>query len=244
MEAHGSKGLGAEGEAEYTAMIDSIIRRSGAVVLLALVFPARAALAQQETGFLNRSLPTTAGGMLRYQVFVPAGYTRAREWPVILFLHGAGERGSDGLLQTEVGMGSAIRRHPERFPALVVFPQAPLDSVWRGAPARAAFEMLERTVREFRGDRARLYLAGLSMGGYGSWEMALQHPGTFAAIVAVCGGVAANPKMPALRVTTSGSNPFAWVAEHLTDTPAWIFHGEDDPVVPVTESRLLYAAFQ
>jgi predicted peptidase len=104
--------------------------------------------------------------------------------------------------------------------------------------------MLERTVREFRGDRARLYLAGLSMGGYGSWEMALQHPGTFAAIVVVCGGVAANSKMPALRVTTSGSNPFAWVAEHLTDTPAWLFHGDDDPVVPVTESRRLYAAFQ
>ena len=126
----------------------------------------------------------------------------------------------------------------------MVFPQAPRDSLWRGAPVTGAFEMLERTVREFKGDRSRLYLAGLSMGGYGAWELALLHPAVFAAIVAVCGGVSPSTPLPGLQVTTSGPDPFAWVAEHVTGTPAWMFHGAADPVVPVTESRQLYAAFQ
>jgi len=225
-------------------MFDAIIRMAGVMLLPVMVIPADTTAAQQATGFLHRSLTTRAGAVLRYQVFVPADYTRSRKWPVLLFLHGSGERGSDGLLPTEVGLGPAIRRHPERFPALVVFPQAPRDSLWRGAPVTGAFEMLERTVREFKGDRSRLYLAGLSMGGYGAWELALLHPAVFAAIVAVCGGVSPSTPLPGLQVTTSGPDPFAWVAEHVTGTPAWMFHGAADPVVPVTESRQLYAAFQ
>src|SRR5438552_3041453 len=120
---------------------------------------------------------TTAvdGATYRYRVFVPRHMGRARP-PVILSLHGAGERGSDGELQTMVGLGPVVRGRAESFPAVVVFPQAPLDSLWRGAPARAALQALDARLLEFRGDSTRVYLTGLSMGGYGTGQLALEHP--------------------------------------------------------------------
>ncbi len=81
-----------------------------------------------ETGFLNRKV-TIEGTEYRYVVYVPSGWDKHTKWPVILFLHGSGERGEDGLIQSEVGLGGAIRRHIERFPAVVVMPQC-RDKVW------------------------------------------------------------------------------------------------------------------
>jgi len=75
-----------------------------------------------ETGFLDRKV-SVAGTEYKYQVFVPEDWTKNKKWPVILFLHGAGERSDDGLIQTEVGIGTAIRRYRSRFPAVVVMPQ-------------------------------------------------------------------------------------------------------------------------
>lgn len=93
--------------------------------------------AQEPTGFLNHTV-TVDGVSHRYQVYVPAEYSRARRWPVILLLHGSGERGTDGLLQTAVGLGEGIRRHAGRWPAIVVFPQAPLEHRWHGKVAHLA----------------------------------------------------------------------------------------------------------
>jgi predicted peptidase len=112
---------------------------------------------------------------------------------VILFLHGAGERGSDGLLQTEVGLGTAVRRFAARYPALIVFPQARADSLWTGTMEDQAMAALAAVEREFRTDPRRVYLTGNSMGGYGTWHFALHHPGRFAALVVVCGGVMPSP---------------------------------------------------
>src|SRR5882757_3158232 len=86
-----------------------------------------------ETGFLDRNL-VLQGETYRYQVYVPSNWTPARAWPVVLFLHGAGERGKDGLIQTEVGIGSAIRRFPERYPAIVVMPQCREGAWWNNMP--------------------------------------------------------------------------------------------------------------
>jgi predicted peptidase len=122
-----------------------------------------------------------------YQVYVPPDYTESRRWPVILFLHGSGERGTDGLLQTQVGLGDALRRLPDRYPAIVVFPQAPLDVRWPGKAAKIALESLARTEKQFRCDRERVYLTGISMGGNGAWYLAYRHPERFAAVVPVCG---------------------------------------------------------
>lgn len=211
------------------------------MVALALVVAVIPLAAQQETGFLNRTVEV-GGKPARYQVYLPYEYNPAKEWPVILFLHGAGERGTDGLRQTEVGLGRAIRENPRRFPAIVVLPQAPTDSIWRGSVAEGALAALERSIRGFHGDRSRLYLAGLSMGGYGVWTLALQRPAMFAAVIAVCGGLPpAHFKQPG--VAGNDADSYLNVVRRLAGTPAWLFHGAADSVVPVTESRRLHAAF-
>src|SRR5229473_144796 len=104
---------------------------SAATTALALAMcPANAA---PETGFLNRAV-TVDGTTYRYVVFVPLDWTSNKKWPVVLFLHGAGERGDDGLAQTQVGIGAAIRFHSDRFPAVVVMPQC-RKGIWWQDPA-------------------------------------------------------------------------------------------------------------
>ncbi len=210
-----------------------------AILLPLLVTTARA---QQETGFLNRSVPL-GGSTSRYQVYVPQDYTRGREWPVILFLHGAGERGTDGLRQTQTGLGTAVRLHPDRFPAVIVMPQAPPDSIWRGTVAEAVVAALEAAIKEFRGDRSRIYLVGLSMGAYGSWTMALKRPRMFAAIVAVCGGLLPPTHFTELEVGLRESDRYAELARRLAHIPVWLFHGALDSLVLPVESRRIHAAF-
>jgi len=194
------------------------------------------------TGFLDRTL-TIQGNEYKYQVFVPADWTTKNKWPVILFLHGAGERGDDGLIQTEVGIGTAIRRYRSRFPAVIVMPQCRKD-VWWTDPAMAdmAMKALELSQKEFRGDPQRTYLTGLSMGGYGTWYLAANHPGKFAAIAPICGGILRpddSRKQPA-----EDTRPYTEAAQKVGKTPVWIFHGGDDPVVPVAESQRMAEAIK
>lgn len=207
-----------------------------AVLLLA---PTVAFGQRAETGFLDRSVSIT-GRPYRYQVYVPASYASSTErLPAILFLHGAGERGADGLIQTEVGLASAIRRGPSRYPAIVIMPQVPADSLWIGQPADAAMAALDQTMREFRVDPDRVYLTGLSMGGNGTWNLAYKYPERFAAIAPICGFVTAFPRLPGSRpiIPADSGEAFAALARRLGRVPTWIFHGEVDPVVPVAESR-------
>src|SRR5258707_1389168 len=101
----------------------TLVARALCVLLASLVANVGAA-SVQETGFLNRSI-SIGGAEYRYQVYVPREYKPSASLPLILALHGGGEYGRDGLLQTDIGLARAIRRHPERFPAIVVFPQSP-----------------------------------------------------------------------------------------------------------------------
>jgi predicted peptidase len=197
-----------------------------------------------ETGFLNREM-TAGGTRYPYVVYVPRDWSAAKRWPVVLFLHGAGERGTDGLRATQIGAGSAIRANPERVPAIVVFPQAPPDERWIGAPADAAIEALDRTMAEFSGDPDRVYLTGLSMGGYGSWHLALAHPDRFAALAPVCGGIVPAGTATSTRrspFTEGAADPYAFTAQALRHLPVWIFHGTDDTVVLPSESRKMHEA--
>ncbi|MBI2073031.1 MAG: dienelactone hydrolase family protein [Gemmatimonadetes bacterium] len=211
------------------------------LVFLAAVaaMPAAPIAAQPvQTGFLDRVI-TVAGQTYRYQVYVPARYSATEAWPVILFLHGAGERGSDGLLQTTVGLGPAIRRNATRYPAIVVFPQVPADSLWSGIPAQMALAALRQTMADFGTDPARLYLTGLSMGGRGTWYLAYRNPDLFAAVAPICGWVIPVPFDsrfdPVVPVDSGPALPA--LARRLQRVPIWIFHGEVDRVVPVAGSR-------
>jgi predicted peptidase len=195
-----------------------------------------------ETGFLDRTV-TVAGTEYKYQVFVPDHWTKKKKWPVVLFLHGAGERGDDGLIETEVGVGTAIRRDRSRFPAIVVMPQCRKNVWWaESSMADVAMAALAEAQREFHGDRTRIYLTGLSMGGYGSWYLAGKYPGTFAAIAPICGGILM-PDMARMQLPDDNS-PYLEAAKKIGKTPVWIFHGGDDPVVPVTESRRMNEAMK
>lgn len=205
-----------------------------------------------ETGFLDRTV-SIAGETYRYQVFLPSNFDQAKntKWPVILFLHGYGERGDNGLLQTDVGLGHAIRNYSGNFPFVVVMPQcrAKGETTWTDATMqKQALASLDAAIHEFHGDRTRVYLTGLSMGGYATWDLAAKYPGRFAAYVPICGGIHAPKNFPQLRVTLvenpDVSDPYAETARRVGKTPVWIFHGEADDSVPVQESRKMAAALQ
>jgi predicted peptidase len=209
-------------------------------LLLSLV-----AVQRVETGFLDRSI-TVAGRAYRYQVYVPVDYAGKPNWPAILFLHGAGERGDDGLLQTNVGLAPAIRQNPSRYPAIVVFPQVPRDSQWVGAPGEMAVAALQQTMREFHVDPNRVYVTGLSMGGHGTWYVAYRHPQLFAAVVPICGWVREFARFRGSVPVVPGDSAAVLpnLVQRLAKVPIWIFHGEIDQVVDVNGSREPYNALK
>ena len=188
----------------------------GAVLGLVLF---RAALA--ETGFLDRTV-TLGNVSHRYQVYVPADHSRATSWPVIVDLHGNGAQGTDALLPTARGLADQIRQNRARFPAVVVFPQAAVGKRWFDAEMEdLVIAELDRTMSEFGGDPARVYLTGFSMGGTGVYRIAYRWPTRFAALVAVAGRAA-----------------------KIAQVPIRLFHGGGDETVPVEQSRRLAAALK
>jgi predicted peptidase len=193
--------------------------------------------------FMEREV-RVSGTTHRYRVFVPTT-TKAGKRPVIVFLHGSGERGDDNGKQLVVGLGPYVAKHADEFPAIVVFPQAPQDSEWHDNLAMT-LAALEAATLEFDGDPDRTYLTGMSMGGYGTWEFALREPHRFAALVPVCGGIEGPDRRPTLQVTPVAgvADPFAEVARRLHDVPVWIFHGARDDVVPPEQSRRMADALK
>ena len=200
--------------------------------------------ARQETGFLNRTV-RVKGVAYKYQVYVPAEWSKNKKWPVILFLHGSGERGDDGMAQTQVGIGGAIRLHSERVPAVVVMPQCPKEK-WGSEPEIEEMVMatLEASVKQFHGDRARIYLTGVSMGGYGTFALGARRPGQFAALVPICGGVRLPRRLLPAGSEEPAGDPYQDAARKIGKTPIWIFHGGADPTVPVTESQKMVEALK
>lgn len=217
----------------------------GAVLTTGIVLIPGVAFAQgTETGFLDRTL-TLNGNEYAYQVYVPRDYERSDDWPAVLFLHGSGERGDEGLQATQVGLGSAIRFNPERWPTVAIFPQVPNDGdlIWQDFAGEIAIAALNATLEEFSIDESRVYLTGISLGGEGAWYLGYHYPERFAAIVPICGYVEGMDGFASF-VPASSPDIYADVAQRLQEIPIWIFHGDQDLVVPVEESRRMAAALE
>jgi predicted peptidase len=215
------------------------------LVVLALAFIGCTGRAQ----FLEREVHLGAHTH-KYRVWLPHHYTKLHQWPVILYLHGSGEQGSDNLLQINTGLGPAVERFGERYKAIVIFPQCEPGQEWYGEMELMAMAELDAAIREFHGDRRRIYLTGISMGGAGVWYMA-RHNRMFAAVVPVAGEVARQPDdpfpsdpPPDIARIVGASDPYATLAEKIGKTPVWAFHGAKDDVIPVSESRSMIAALR
>lgn len=150
---------------------------------------------------------------LHYLLWLPAAYKKEKDkkYPLLIFLHGSGERGDSLDLVKMHGPPSFVESRPD-FPLITVSPQCPKGKRWNTEDLQA---MLEKLLKKYHIDPTRIYLTGLSMGGFGTWAWACSYPNQFAAIAPVCGG---------------GDVQFV---RELTTTPVWAFHGEADPVVPV-----------
>jgi len=196
--------------------------------------------------FLERSV-TIGARTYKYRVWLPPHYSKVKHWPVVLFLHGSGERGDDNVRQLAIGLPAQLSTHAERYKCIVVIPQCHDGEEWYGEMEAQALAALEQTIREFRGDRRRLYITGMSMGGAGTWYMARHR--SWAAVIPVCGEVSrqrndpfpTDPPADLARIV-GASNPFAAMAEAIGPTPVWAFHGSEDSVIPVTQSRAMTAA--
>lgn len=160
-----------------------------------------------------------------YAVYVPREYDASKAWPCIVFLHGKGECGTDGLKQTAVGLGPAIAFDVERWPAIVIFPQKPDQaSAWADHDA-LVMETLARTRATYHVDPARITLTGLSQGGAGTWAIGANHPEVWAALAPICGY--GEPED---------------IAPRVTDLPTRAFHGDKDDVVPPAKTSAIVQA--
>jgi predicted peptidase len=157
-----------------------------------------------------------------YLLFLPNGYDvkATNRWPLILFLHGAGERGTNLWLVAKHGPPK-IDTTETNFPFIVVSPQCPEGKIWSNDLLLALLDEIET---KYPVDMHRVYLTGLSMGGFGTWSLGLSHPEKFAAIAPICGGG---------EIIT----PLLADKAKLVSLPVWAFHGAKDPTVPVEESE-------
>src|ERR1044071_8595856 len=192
-----------------------------------------AAPADAQSGLLTRTV-TVGTHSYSYQVYVPSALRGQKNVPVILFLHGIGQRGEGGFVPVKGAAAAFARQYLERVPAIVLLPQCKKGRYWHDPEMeRMVMAEVEQTAGEFGADTKRLYLTGVSMGGFGLWHLASRHPGKFAALVSICGG---SPVLVGER--------FKPIAEKVGETPVWLFHGDADPIVPVTESRQMAAALK
>lgn len=177
---------------------------------------------------------------LRYRLMKPAAVEEKKSYPLVIFLHGAGERGDDNTAQLKHGVRDFVANR-DKYPCFLIAPQCPngrwwVDGTLRGRkptkadpstePGTLVVSLIDELAKEFPIDRDRIYLTGLSMGGYGTWELLCRKPELFAAGMPICGG--GDPKR----------------ADKLVKMPIWAFHGDKDTAVPVAQSRDLIAAIK
>lgn len=166
---------------------------------------------QCEAAF-NKSVQLDLG----YLIYLPKDYGSIKRWPLMVFLHGVGERGSD-LNKLKLHGPAKLIEQGKEYPFIVVSIQCPGDKWWPYITEHVA-ALIDNVIESYDVDADRVYLTGLSMGGYGTWAVAGTYPDRFAAIAPICGG---------------GEK---FVAFSMKNVPVWAFHGDADPVVPVQRS--------
>lgn len=200
-----------------------------------------------QSASFQAGIQTSKDGLqLPYRLFVPKEYNPLKAYPLVFALHGAGERGTDNSLQLTTHRLAtlwATDAIQTAHPAFILAPQCPpKPAVWvqtpfgagtydqtqvpLAQPLRAALEVLDSTLERYNIDRNRVYVAGLSMGGYATWDLLMRYPGRFAAAIPICG--AGDTSKAAL----------------VKDIPLWAFHGDSDRTVPVSGSRQMIAAIR
>ena len=193
-------------------------------ILLSFIMTAlTASAATAQTGFLKKEHSDGA----KYQLFIPHDYKADKPYPIILFLHGAGETGTDGDKQAAVGIGPAIKKQEKTFPFIVVLPQSQ-KRTWKAdsEDGKRALAIFDETCKTYKVDDKRHYLTGLSMGGFGTWSIVAAHPERWAAIAPICGGGDVK------------------AAAKFKDVPCWAFHGDNDKTVSVEQSRKMIQALK
>lgn len=177
---------------------------------------------KQQPASLDKKVEVTLKA--NYLLYVPKGYgeEKGKRWPVIVFLHGSGERGTD-LNKVKLHGPPKVIEQGMDLPFVVVSPQCPADKWWDPAVVVA---LLDDVLAKYDTDSDRVYLTGLSMGGFGTWDTAIAYPDRFAAIAPICGG----------------GNRYRVSA--IRNVPAWVFHGDKDQAVPVAASLEMVAALK
>lgn len=218
------------------------------ILIVSIFFFTIPKLTAQEINEFKKEQFVVAKDTLPYRILFPKGFDKNKSYPLVLFLHGSGERGHDNEAQLTHGANLFLdKKIRETYPAFVVFPQCQTDLSWNNATVSRAYgqtifsfpsevvpngqlDLVEGLITElqetFNIDNDRMYIGGLSMGGMGTFEMLHRNPDTFAAAFPICGG--ANPR----------------IAPKIKQTPIWIFHGEADEIVPVINSSRIEKALQ
>ena len=213
-------------------------------LLLLLAIAASLSLHAQKISYEHKSFTSQDGTELKYRLLTPPENAHGKKFPLVVFLHGAGERGSDN--EKQLIHGSQMFLNPtnrEKFPAYVIFPQCPEDKYWAFSKRPSSFyemtaeetatpillavkELIDSYLTNPTVDASRVYVMGLSMGGMATYDLVSRFPEIFAAAIPIC-GAADNENL-------SKVNGVKWR----------IYHGDADDVVPVTCSRLAYAALK
>lgn len=191
-----------------------------AAACLLAASPFTAVAADQPTAQSAETLDVKVPVKMGYLLYVPKNYDKSKPTPLMLFLHGAGERGTD-INKVKIHGPPKLIAAGKEFPCIVVSPQCPSDKWWQPLELLA---LLDEIATKYNVDPERIYVTGLSMGGFGTWELAAYAPRKFAAIAPVCGG---------------GEAFWAKLIAHI---PTWAFHGDKDAAVPLVRSEIMIAA--
>jgi predicted peptidase len=218
-----------------------------ALALALIAFQETKAPVNETIPFLEARAMRYTGGkykdeVFNYQVLRPLKIEEGKKYPIVIFLHGAGERGDDNQAQLKYFPElMAKAEYREKYPCFLIAPQCRNGESWAGfgrrgdaldAPAepteqlKVVMQILDSSLKMYPVDPNRIYLTGLSMGGFGSWDWASREPDRFAAVVPICGGGDVSQ------------------ADKLTKTPIWAVHGDADNVVPVDQTRRMIEAIK